>query len=378
MSLAGIQFNAAGWQGIIGEDFTFGRVRSLSAAFAQSVSAPRKRPTFLVAYDTHFLSDEFAQAAAAALESRGARAFLADRPMPAPAVSFEILRRRLAGGIYLGAGDAPGDSNGLQFFNAEAAPESTERLREIERLAGKSVDEEFSGETGSIKWETFDATEHYFQQIANLVRLDAIRRAGIGFAIDLMHGAGAGWIDRLLVAAGVPIQVLNQNRDVLFDGGAPDPSPANLERLAEAVRATGAALGLATGGDGRRFGILDNVGCFVPPGVIVALVYDYLVESRGRRLGVARGSGDWRMLEAVAHLRKLPVHETRVGPHGLASLLAKEKLALAVDANGGITTRGHVPESDGILACLLVAEMVAERGPLDGQLKKLIRRVGGE
>lgn len=378
MSPTGIQFETAGWRGIIGEGFTFSRVRSLSVAFAQSVSSPRKHPTFLIAFDTHFLSDEFAQAAAGAIESQGAHALLAGRPMPAPVLLFEIRGRKMAGGIYIGAGEEPGDFNGLQFFNGEGSPESAERLYEIERLAEKSTGEDGPGENESVELETFNPTEHYFQHLAKLVRFEAIGRAGIGFSIDVMHGTAAGWIDTLFVAAGVPIQVLREDRDVLFDGGAPDPSPMNLGRLAEAVRKTGAALGLATGGDGRRFGILDNHGRFVPPDPIAALVYDYLVESRGWRLGMARGAGDWHRLEAVARLHGLPVHDTPAGPHGLASLLARNQLALAVDAAGGITIRGHIPESDGILACLLVAEMVAERGPLDGQLKKLLRRAGAE
>jgi phosphoglucomutase len=335
MARADIQFQAAGWGGIVGEDFTFGRVRSLAAAIARVAGARRKHSAFLVAYDTRFLSDEFAKAAANAVESAGARAFLVNRPTPIPALSFEILRRKMAGGMYVGAGCEPADYNGLKFLEPNGAPAGRERWDEIERIAGESAEEErISGEAESIEIETIDPSEFYLERLRELVRLDAIRSAGMELVCDLMHGTGAGWLDRLLVAAGVTVRVLNEDRDVLFGGRAPDPSPANLEGLGEIVRETGAALGLATGGEGRRFGIVDNKGRCVPPSQIYELLCNYPRESRG-----------WR-LQALQ--------------------------------DGAITFGGHVPESDGILACLLTAEMVAERGTLDTQLKKLRRRAGAK
>ena len=332
VSQAGIPFGAAGWRGVIGDDFTFGLVRAGAAAIARAVRAKRKTPKLLVAHDTRFLSPEFARAAAGVLESEGVHALLADRATPAPAVSFEIVRRKLGGGIYISAGQDPAEYNGLRFFDADGAPAGRQRTGEIERLAAELAAGEWdSGEAERSEFETpeletIDPSPAYLEKLSELVRWDGIRRAGIAVAYDAMHGAGAGWLDRLLVAADVRVHILSEDRDVLFDGRAPDPEPANLDRLAEVVRKNGAALGLASGGDGRRFGILDGQGRFVPQGDILGLIYDYRIESRGWGLGAASG----------------------------------------------------VPEGDGILACLLVVEMAGGRGGLDGQLKKLPRRAGAE
>jgi phosphomannomutase len=327
MAQADIPFGAAGWRGIIGDDFTFGRVRTAAAAFARQVRARRKNAQLLVAFDTRFFSDEFARAAASTIESEGVHALLADRPTPAPAVSFEILHRKLEGGIYISAGSDPAECSGLRFFGADGAALEVERP---EKESGPR-------ETKRPDLETIDPSPAYLERLRELVRLDAIRGARIEMVYDAMHGTGARWLDRLLIDAGIQARVLNEDRDVLFDGRAPDPAPANLSRLAEIVRESGAALGLATSGDCARCGILDGNGRQVSPSRVFALVYEYLVESRGRR---------------------------------------REQLGAATGETGAFTVRGHVPQADGILACLLVAEMVAERGPLEGQLKRMPGRAG--
>ncbi|HVB98672.1 MAG TPA: phosphoglucomutase/phosphomannomutase family protein [Candidatus Dormibacteraeota bacterium] len=379
MSQANIQFAAAEWRGMIGDDFTFGRVRALAKAMARLARAKRKRPKLLVAYDTRFLSREFARAAASTLESEGARALLADRAAPAAAVSLEILRRKLDGGLYVTAGHDPAEYNGLRWIEADGAATDPKRAAEIERLAANPAGAEpDAGEGERLAAEEIDPSPAYLERLAELVRVDAIGRAGLEVVYDAMHGAGAGWLDQLFLAGSVPVHILNADRDVLFDGRAPDPVPANLDCLADALADRGAALGLATGGDGRRFGIVDSESGFIPAAYIAGLIYDYLVESRGWRLGIAQGAAAAPLVDAVAHHHGLPVYRTASGFEPLASLLARDQVAAGVDEDGGLTIRGHVPESDGILACLLVAEMVAERGPIDGQLKKLLRRLGKE
>jgi phosphoglucomutase len=383
MSAAGIHFGTSGWRGVIADDFTFRRVRLVTAVIARRVRARRKAAKLLVAYDTRFFSEEFARAAAHVLETLGVHPILCDRPTPAPAIAFEVRRRQLQGAIHITASHNPAEYNGLKFIGDDGAMAGTEESLEIEREAAAweaRGGEEPGGGSGAEAepFETIDSSPAYLDRLGELIRFDAIRRAQLSVVYDAMHGSGAGWLDRLLAVHGIPVQLLNHERDVLFDGQSPDPSPAHLGQLAHLVRREAANLGLATDGDANRFGILDAQGHFLSPNHILGLVYDYLVTSREWRLGVARSVATSHLVDAVARLHGLPVYQTAVGFKHIAPFLLEDRVALGGEESGGLSIRGHVPDKDGILACLLAAEMVAERGPLQTQLASLFRRVGGE
>ncbi len=175
------------------------------------------------------------------------------------------------------------------------------------------------------------------------------------------------------------VTAIRTERDVLFDGTGPDPSEENLTPLQKAVCEKKALAGLATDGDADRFGILDGDGTFVSPNHILALVFDYLLETRGSKLGASRSVVTTHFLDAVAQLHGVAVYETPVGFKYVGPLLREDKIAMGGEESAGLTIRGHLPEKDGILACLLVAEMIAARqAPLGKQLRDLFRRVGRE
>jgi phosphoglucomutase len=385
MSAAGIHFGTSGWRGVIADDFTFGRVRLTAAAIARMVRSRAKAPKLLVAFDTRFFSEDFARSAAGVLASMGVHPILAARATPAPAIAFEVRRRKLHGAIHITASHNPAEYSGLKFIDAQGAPAGPDESREIERLATLEArgDKAFGPESPlaaaeTAECETADAAPAYLEHLAQLIRFDAIRRSRLSLVYDAMHGSGAGWLDRLLAVHGIPVEILNAERDVLFDGHSPDPAPAHLGPLAHAVRRGKAQLGLATDGDANRFGILDAHGHFLSPNHILGLAFDYLVDSRGWRLGVVRSVATSHLVDAVARLHGLPAWETPVGFKHIAPFILDGRVALGGEESAGLSIRGHVPDKDGILACLLAAEMVAERGPFEAQLAGLFRRVGRE
>src|SRR6185437_15990227 len=199
----------------------------------------------------------------------------------------------------------------------------------------------------------------------------------LSFAYDALHGCGAGLFDALLAQHGIQVHAIRIERDVLFDGSGPDPSEENLKPLVKALQETKASAGLATDGDADRFGVLDRDGTFMSPNHILALVFDYLIQSRGWKLGVARSVATTHLLDAIAKHHNVPVFETPVGFKYIGPYLEKDKITLGGEESAGMTIRGHVPEKDGILACLLVAEMIAaRRASLADQLKDLFHRAG--
>jgi phosphoglucomutase len=171
--------------------------------------------------------------------------------------------------------------------------------------------------------------------------------------------------------------LLHDERDVTFGGLGPDVAERNMAELREVVASGRARLGIATDGDADRFGIVDSDGSVVPANTVLPLLAHYLAESRGWRHGLARTYATTRLLDAVAEHHGMPIHQTPVGFKYLGELILEERAFLAGEESAGMSILGHVPEKDGILAGLLVAEMMAATGgSLAGMRADLFRKVG--
>jgi len=374
-----IHFGTSGWRGVIAEDFTFGGVRRASAAIAGHVLAQTKSPNIIVGYDTRFFSEEFALTAASVMQAHGCRILFCREATPTPTIAHAIIDGKLDGGVNITASHNPAAYNGLKFSGPEGGPALPEITKDIETRAAALGDEPGSLQDIQDDFERINPREAYFAQLEKMIRFDVIKKAKGTFVCDALHGCGAGWLNGILVSHGMDVTAIRQERDVLFDGSGPDPSEENLGPLKKAVLEKKALAGLATDGDADRFGILDRDGTFVSPNHILGLVFDYLLETRRYKLGASRSVATTHLLDAVAKLHGVQLYETPVGFKYVGPLLRDDKIALGGEESAGMTIRGHLPEKDGILACLLVAEMIAARGTsIAEQLRDLFRRVGKE
>ncbi len=381
MASQAIHFGTSGWRGVIAADFTFPGVRRAAAAIAGHIRSHKRSPVLLVGYDTRFLSEEFAHAAAGVLRAHGCRVLLCRAATPTPAIAYEIIRGKLDGAVNITASHNPADYSGLKFSGPDGGPALPKDTRDIEARAAALEKESFDApEQEPVEpFKAADPRDSYLARLAELIRFDTLRAAQVLVAFDAMHGCGAGWLDKLLADQGVAATPLRASRDVLFDGSGPDPSEENLTQLRKVVLEKKASVGLATDGDADRFGILDADGRFVSPNHILGLLFDYLIETRGWNLGASRSVATSHLLDAVARFHRVPLYETPVGFKYVGEYIQQDKIAIGGEESAGLTIRGHVPEKDGILAGLLVAEMVAaRRAPLAEQLRQLFRRVGGE
>jgi phosphoglucomutase len=387
MAASPIQFGTSGWRGIIAEDFTFARVRLAVAAIAGHVLSRNPKPTILVARDRRFFSEEFARTAAAVLAEHGVHVLFCSAAVPTPAVAYEVRRRKLDGAINFTASHNPAEYHGLKFSGPEGWPALPEETHDIESraavLAARSqpVGSAFPTPLEHNKFEQSDPRPAFLERLNELVRFDVIRPATqpgkTSIVYDALHGCGAGYLDKLLADHGIAARTIRAERDVLFDGTGPDVSEENLAPLTKAVIEQGAQVGLATDGDADRFGVVDNAGHWVSPHHILGLLYDYLLESRGWKLGAGRSVATSHLIDAVAQKHGFEVHETPAGFKYLGQLILRGTIALGGEESAGLSIHGHLPEKDGILACLLVAEMIAaRRATIDEQLRDLFRRVG--
>ena len=375
-----IHFGTSGWRGVIADDFTFAGVRRASAAVAGHVCAQKKNPKLVVGHDTRFFSPEFARTAADVLRKNGCGIVFCPEPTPTPVLAHAIIHNKFDGGVNITASHNPAEYNGLKFSGPDGGPALPEITNDIERRAAALPDDEENHfQEIADDFQRIDPRGPYFAQLKKMIRFDVLAKAKGNFAYDAVHGCGAGWLDRILTDHGMTVESIRTRRDVLFDGTGPDPSEANLAPLKKVVLEKKSLAGLATDGDADRFGILDRDGTFVQPNHILGLVFDYLLETRGEKLGAQRSVATTHLIDAVARLHGVKAYETPVGFKYVGPLLRAGKIALGGEESAGMTIHGHLPEKDGILACLLVAEMIAARQKsLGDQLRDLFRRVGAE
>jgi alpha-D-glucose phosphate-specific phosphoglucomutase len=383
-----IRFGTSGWRAIIAEEFTVANVRRVAAAVARVLAdGPRARRGVFVGYDTRFLSDRFAREAAEVLAAHGLPVYLSPTPVPTPAIAFAIVAGRRAGGVNITASHNPPEYSGLKLSSSDGAPALPEVTRAVERLLAEEPSAEgaaggaAAGTGGSAirpaAIRPLDVRAAYFRQLGRLVRLPAIRKARLAIGCDPRHGAAAGFLDGILRRAARAVEVIHGQPHPEFGGAGPDCGEPQLRPLARLVRRGRLRLGLATDGDGDRFGIVDAGGHFIQPNLFLAVLADYLIEHRRMPGGVGRSVATTHLLDAVCALHGRRLHETPVGFKYLGEHLKSGRVFLACEESAGLSVRGHVPEKDGILAGLLAAEMVAvRRRTLRDQIRDLFQKVG--
>jgi phosphoglucomutase len=366
-----IKFGTSGWRGIIGEDFTFENVRLATQGIANYLKKSGQRGNgVVVAYDTRFLSEKFASEGAKIFAFNGIQAYLCTRDVPTPCASFETVRRKAMGAINFTASHNPPEYNGLKFSTsngAPALPEVTKQIEtEIHALEEKKERIDVYEKTELI--EEIDPKDRYLTELRSKVDIDVIRKSGLRIAIDSLYGTSRDYLDYFLLEAGVEVKIIHNFRDPYFGGFSPECNEKNLSDLRNIVSAEKYDLGLATDGDADRFGIVDDRNRFVSPNIVLALLALYLKRYREIPGGLARSVATTHLIDSIARKLDVPLYETPVGFKYIGELILEDKIALGGEESAGMSMRRHVPEKDGILACLLVAEMVARTGKKLNQL----------
>jgi phosphoglucomutase len=375
-----IKFGTSGWRAIIADEFTLANVRLVTGAIASVLNERSAGGSVIVGYDTRFLSDRFAAECATEFAELGFESYLTTRDTPTPTLSHSIRKKGARGGVNFTASHNPPEYNGMKFSTADGAPALPEVTKKIEeriaeyQLGGAGEPErKFPAEALAL-----DPREDYLNDLGARVDFAKIASAGLKLAYDSLWGTGRGYLDEVLRRHECEISAVHDYRDVLFGGHSPEPSEKNLSELRQLVLDKGLALGISTDGDADRFGVIDRDGSFVSANYILALILDYLCETRpGWTGGVARSVATSHLLDRVAKRRGRQVYETPVGFKFIGELLNQDKIIMGGEESAGLTVKGHFPEKDGILACLLVTEMVASRGASLGEmLEDLFRKDG--
>ncbi|MBX6358555.1 MAG: phosphoglucomutase/phosphomannomutase family protein [Acidobacterium ailaaui] len=372
-----IKFGTSGWRAIVAEEFTLANIRRAVTGIAKYVTSQPGPHTVLVGRDPRFLGEIFVAEAAKMLAANGVTPVLIPEAAPTPAIAYAVRTRKTGGSINFTASHNPPEYNGIKYSTSDGAPALPEVTSQIEAYIADLGESVPAPPESNQKFEETDVRPDYLKRLAELVDLKAIQKAGIKVVCDPFWGAGRGYASQLLAENGVSVATVHDYRDVLFGGHAPEPDDHLLADCKAKMKETGAAIGIATDGDADRFGVVDADGTFIQPNYIIALLFDYLVETRGWKNGVAKSVATTNLINALAEHHNVQLYETPVGFKYIGALIDQDKIAIGGEESAGLTIRGHVPEKDGIIAGLLVAEMVAVRGKSVGQqLRELFAKVG--
>lgn len=374
-----IKFGTSGWRAVVAEEFTFANVRRAVSGIARYVASQKTAGSrVIVGRDPRFLGETLTALAAEILAAHGIQPLVIAEAAPTPAISYSVIHEHADGAINFTASHNPPEYNGIKFSTPDGAPALPDVTKQIEAaIAAYDADPQQAAGKTSIKHAELNPRETYLKRLKEMVDFSAIQKAGLRIAFDPLWGAARGYSDTLLRQAGIQVATVHDYRDVLFGGHAPEPDDHLLNELRTQMRQIKAHIGIATDGDADRFGIVDEDGTFLQPNYIIALLFDYLVESRKWNNGVAKSVATTNLINALADHYKIELHETPVGFKYIGELIKQDKIVIGGEESAGLSIRHHVPEKDGILAGLLCCEMVARRGKsLGSQLQDLFAKVG--
>jgi alpha-D-glucose phosphate-specific phosphoglucomutase len=386
-----IKFGTSGWRGLIARDFTFENVRLAAQGIADYLKAERadskspiatRKPVVILGHDTRFLGREFSLAAAEVLDASGLKPVLCERDAPTPVIAHTIRARKAIGGINMTASHNPAEWQGLKFSTYNGAPATPEVTKPIEARIQKLIDSKWSfnaAVVGTFECKTIDPQPDYFKQIKKLIDFKTIKKAKLKIAVELMYGTGRGYLDTLLEEeGGAKVTTFHNELNPLFGGHHPEPNAEGMHEVSAFVRSGKAQLGLGLDGDADRFGIVDKDGSWLTPNQILALALYHLKKNRKWTGAVVRTVPTSHQVDEVAKLLNVEVHETPVGFKYIGALMESEPIIVGGEESGGLSVKGHVPEKDGILACLLMAELVATERKSLGQILRSLEKETGQ
>ena len=370
-----IKFGTDGWRGIIAEDFTFENVRRVAAAIAAYViKREDPRAGVLIGYDTRFGSRRFAEAVAEVIAAAGISVKLANDYTPTPALSYAVKHLGAAGGVMVTSSHNPYQWNGIKFkanFGGSATPAIIQQI-EAELYAGATP----RNSGGAV--EEFDPKPAYIAAITKFADLDLIARANFKFGIDCMYGAGRNVLAGIFAERGIKHVQIRAEIDPLFPGINPEPIEPHVAALQQMVVREKCHAGFVTDGDADRVGAATETGEFVDAHKCYAVLLQWLLEYRKWPGAVTRAFNTTRMLDRIAARYGRELIEHGIGFKFVTDIvLSGKEVLVGGEESGGIGIPRHLPERDGILNSLLLANAMAETGQTLGQLVAGVQRTYG-
>ncbi len=375
-----IKFGTDGWRGVIADDFTFANVSLAAEAIAAYIHSQKGSPQedsakgICIGYDTRFGSKAFAHACAEVVASTGIPVLLANAITPTPALSFGVRERGAAGGIMITSSHNPAQWNGVKYKGWYGGSGKPSMIAAIESFLGKPIPR--TPQPATITEVDFLPT--YLKAIESFADLDLIAKSGMKFCIDSMYGAGGTILSEIFNRIGVANVPIRFKPNPLFPGINPEPIEPNIRALGEATVANGCQAGLCTDGDADRIGATDEHGNFVDPHKIYSALLNWVLKYKGWPGVVTRAFNTTKMLDRIAMKYGRELIEHGIGFKYVVDLMLEREIVMGGEESGGIGFQRHLPERDGLLNCLMLANVMAQEKKTLGQLVADLQAEFGE
>jgi alpha-D-glucose phosphate-specific phosphoglucomutase len=361
-----IKFGTDGWRGVIADDFTFENVRRVAQATADYWnSLVGTHQAAIVGYDNRFLSETYAKLVCEVLAANGIKALYPPLAVPTPAVTFAVRDRKLCGAVMITASHNPPQFNGYKLKAHYAGPADPEICAQVEARVDRSPVRAMNFDDGvkSGDIEVYDPREAHVAAVKKIIDLKKIRGAKLGIVVDSMYGCGGNLLESLLEESACRVQTIRATRDPLFGGINPEPIGKNLGALCEAVKKARAQIGLATDGDADRLGIVNDKAQYESIQLVFAMLLLHLIRNRGQKSGlVVKSANSTVLIDRICRANGLKLAEVPVGFKYICEKMRETDVLIGGEESGGIGFQGHIPERDGILANLMLLEMLTMTG----------------
>ena len=378
-----VTFGTGGWRAVIGDGFTKDNIRRVAAALARRmVREGAAKEGIAIGYDRRFLSREGAIWFSEVLAGEDVRVQFVNLSCPTPQVMFTVKQRALPYGAMVTASHNPAVYNGVKLFTAgghDAVQEFTDALAEeanaLDPESIRSLPFEKAVADGRIT--LIDPRDAYLDSIISRIDIDAIRRRRPRVVLDPMFGVSLTGLMTILYTARCDVDVINDRHDAFFGGHLPAPNPETLGDLQAAVRDHHAQVGIATDGDADRLGIIDEKGNYITANEVLALLYEYLLTSKGWKGPAVRNIATSHILDRIAASHGEACYEVPVGFKHISAAMDAHDALIGGESSGGLTVRGHIPGKDGLYAAALLVEMLCVTGkPLSELVSGMYGRYG--
>ena len=370
-----IKFGTDGWRGVIADDYTFENVRRVAAGIASYVlkhEDPKRG--VVIGYDTRFGSRTFAELVAETVAAAGVPVFLDNDYTATPALSFSVKQYNAAGGIMITSSHNPWNWNGIKYKASYGGPGTPDIIKSIEsEVAGGAAPQ---GVPAKISHEDFKPA--YVAALKKFVDLDRMAGSGHKFAIDCMYGAGRGILAEIFSERGIRFVEIRSEVNPLFPGINPEPIQPNIDLLAETVLREKCQAGLCTDGDADRIGAIAEDGSFVDAHKIFSILLRWLLEYKKWPGEVVKSFNTTRMIDRICRKYDRKLNEVGIGFKYVCELMLEREILIGGEESGGIGITRHLPERDGLLNCLLLAEIMGQEGRTLAQLVADLQKEFGE
>jgi phosphomannomutase len=370
-----VKFGTDGWRGIIADDFTYANVRVAAAAIANYVLR-HEHPAagVCIGWDTRFASRAFAEVVAQVMSHAGIPVVLASNETPTPALSFEVRRRKAAGGVMITSSHNPAQWNGVKYKASYGGSGKPSIMASIESY----LDAQLPTADTPAPISEADFHPEYIAALKAFVDLPSIKKSGYRFLIDTMYGSGRGVVASILAEADIPFVEMRNEINPSFPGINPEPILPHIAETQRVVVAQHCDAGLITDGDADRIGSVDEHGNVVDAHKIFAILLNWLLSRKGWPGDVTRAFNTTKMLDRICAKYGRRLHEHGIGFKYVCDLMLEHDILIGGEESGGVGVSRHLPERDGMLNSLLLAQVMADERKTLGQLVAALQQEFGE